>query len=71
MTVNMQDALEAKPGDLVEARNCAWGGEIVKTAPEMGAVAVRVDDPRFSGIETGVVLGFALPEVELVMRGDA
>lgn len=68
--MTMQDAEEAQPGDLVEARNCAWGGEIVKTAPEMGAVAVLVDDPRFSGIKVGTVLPFALDEVEIVLRCD-
>ena len=66
-----EDAEEALIGDVVEDRGCAWGGTIVKVDPEMGAVAVEIDDPRFSGIEKGTVLGFSLPEVELVMRADA
>jgi hypothetical protein len=65
------DVDQAQEGDLVEAVNCAWGGEIVAIAPEVNAVAVKVDDPRFSGIKTDAVLGFSLDEVELVMRGDA
>jgi hypothetical protein len=65
------DVDQAQEGDLVEAVNCAWGGEIVAIDRLMEACAVKVDDPRFSGIEKDAVLGFALDEVELVMRGDA
>jgi hypothetical protein len=65
------DVEQAEEGDLVEAADCSWGGEIIKIEPAMKAVAVKVDDPRFSGIEKDIVLGFTLDEVELVMRGDA
>lgn len=69
--MTLADAVEARPDDLVEGHGCAWGGTIVKTAPEMRAVAVRVDDPRLSGIEKGLVLGFSIYEVDIVLRCDA
>lgn len=64
------DVDEAQEGDLVEAVDCSFGGTLVTIDREMGACAVKVDDPRFSGIEKDVVLGFGLDEVELVMRCD-
>lgn len=65
------DAGEARPGDLVEAADCSWGGTIVTIDPAMGAVVVKVDDPRFSGQKLDAVLPFWIHEVELLMRGDA
>jgi hypothetical protein len=65
------DVDDAQEGDLVEAVDCSFSGTLVTIDRGMGACAVQVDDPRFSGIKKDVVLGFSLDEVELVMRCDA
>jgi hypothetical protein len=57
-------------GDSVEAADCSFGGTIVTVDREAEIFNVRVDDPRFSGIEKDSVLAFLYRDVELVLEPD-